>query len=369
MTNQALPTAPSSRGTNGLPIEQPKSWQPPRYQPAAYQPPPQGGPIAPSEQLNIISSMSPEPVVGQPGLPCEDCAPTQPEGWIGGVSLYVLAPKWSGGNAAYVQRTVNGFGAVDRMTTPFNYGVGAAPGLWLAYVTSGGNGVRANLFNFDQISNVTTVNGTNQSTSDPYALGVSGLGIFTVTPGAAFTSHSRLNITSADVEGVKFFSGSNWSMQAAAGVRYASVNQYYSAELGNSGLMDSKHLFSGLGPTISTSARRQIGKSNMGLFGSGRGALVFGSESMQYQQTVAGTSITATQSTNDWGVLPYAEVEFGMDYRMRLAGGRSIVFENAFVGQSWFGAGNSANANALDGTYSTSNLGLFGLRTAVNFSY
>ena len=81
----------------------------------------------------------------------------------------------------------------------------------------------------------------------------------------------------------------------------------------------------------------------------------------------------ASTATDD--VLPVAEIELGLRYEHPCSYGR-LFLETAFVGQAWFGAGNSANSGPITGTpwpdealETTSTLGLVGLKVAGGIRY
>ncbi|MBS0210616.1 MAG: hypothetical protein JSS27_16855 [Planctomycetes bacterium] len=296
----------------------------------------------------------------------------QGTGWVGGASVYVLRPVWTGGNGATMQRTVNNNGVFDRNTTPFDYGVSAVPALWLGYVAPTGNGARVNFFRFDQKAYANYVNPSGTTVVDPFAFGNSGMGLFSFNAGSLFQAESILQITTADIEATHQRCDPLWNWTIAAGVRYANLQQNYVGSVTNPSSafsqIDSNRRLNGAGPTVAFQGRRGIADSKLGVFGAARGALVFGTSKQVIQESLPGTTVTATDTITEWQVLPFVQLEAGIDYRYPLAGS-TIIIENAFVGQTWFGAGSSSNTNVLDGATSNANLGLFGLRSSIGLAY
>jgi hypothetical protein len=298
----------------------------------------------------------------------------QPANWVGGLSVYTLTPRWSSGNTALVVRTANSGNFFDRTTADFNYGYRVSPGFWLGYVGDSGVGVRTNFFQFNQSASNYAVS-SSSVLFDPYRFGGTDAGIFTSVNGAALLAQSSLQLMTWDLEATKRVNYENWTLTAAAGLRYLHLNQTYSADIsppsaanGFFARTEANHSFNGLGPTFAVNGRHALGDTSLGVFGGGRGSLLFGSLSQSVASFYPGANASSTDNTGGKGLLPVAELEIGIDYRQPI-GRVTLLIENSLIGQAWFNAGSASNTNGLDGSISSATLGLFGLRSSIGLTY
>jgi hypothetical protein len=280
--------------------------------------------------------------------------------WNGGVSAFVLKPHWTGGNIAYLDQNIStGIYSATSFATPYS----AAPAFWFGYETRSGDGIQFNYFQYSQTSNVNAVvpDGHKYLPSLDYR---------TTEAGETFTAGSGLKITTLDLEVTKRVQAWNWDWTATAGLRYLHLAQNYFD--GFEEKETTNNSFNGVGPTMSLGGRRPIGGSGLGFYSSARGALVFG------QQHAFASYFSQNSQSNTWGVIPTAQVQFGVDYRRQLWGNRAtLVIENGLIGQVFFNVGtpNSVTNIPWDLYYNTatasttSSLGLFGLRSSFGISF
>ena len=313
--------------------------------------------------------------------------PCQPSGnWVGGVNLYVLKAHWNTGNTAFTTTTApvagpGGPGTTTYTATPFSYDYSATPGAWFGYVHASGYGLRSNFFQYSQSSGVTTTAGAPvgfvQTINGPNGF------VSAVFPGTSpfFRANSSLAVNYFDAEATKTVNACNWSWTGSAGLRYLYQNQTFQAGAFNAaGVqatgLSTRQFFNGGGPTLSLDGRRPVGFRGLGFYGSGRGALMFGTTSRTATAVNALTGSTQVFSANNWGTVPFGELEFGGDYRRRL-GRATLVVENGLIGQAYFGVGSSsgfssapafANGILVPGQ-SSAILGLYGLRSSIGITY
>src|SRR5262249_54353864 len=145
-----------------------------------------------------------------------------------------------------------------------------------------------------------------------------------------------------------------WDLLCAAGLRFAEINQEYNAYVvGDSGSTQgpifasvvSGHSFHGTGPVVALEARRPLLKSDLALYGSVRGAILFGSATQNALDHFIGfgtTQFTPAQDHRD-RTLPVGEVELGLEYGRNMGSTRAIA-QVALVGQEWWGAGNASRS-------------------------
>jgi hypothetical protein len=173
----------------------------------------------------------------------------------------------------------------------------------------------------------------------------------------------------------------------SGGIRYAHLAQDYAAGSasafpfgGSTQIFDTldlllfSHNFNGAGPTFAVEGHRQLGHTTFALYGSVRGAVLFGSAHQRLFQGglehngSIGTSLGAVTDADS--VLPVGELEVGAEYGHCFGPVRAFA-QLAFVGQVWFGAGNASNSDGVftNGSANSTNLGLVGLtvRAGVDF--
>lgn len=150
----------------------------------------------------------------------------------------------------------------------------------------------------------------------------------------------------------------------AAGIRYAQMEQTYLGSLTNAagnqqGTIDYRHDIEGVGPTLYLRAQRPLGYG-MALFGSARGALLFGqstSELNSVEDLDLDDQLTTQRRTGRDDVLPIAEMQVGVQLLPPSGTVWHPYFHVALESQYWGGVG---NASSEDGS-----MGFFGGNVAI----
>jgi hypothetical protein len=208
-----------------------------------------------------------------------------------------------------------------------------------------------------------------------------GLGYLSNSPGDVLNFGTGLQIDSYDVELTQSCGGENWTCLVAGGVRYARLSQQYFTQetpLGNPAaydLVSSGHSFAGVGPTLAFEVRRRLCNSCVGVYGNGRGALLWG-ESGQCVYEVSNGNLPADMAvTCRDSLLSVAELEVGAEI-CKDCGHFQWFLRAGLVGQAWFGAGNSSNNGDIVNTSNNwrnvdnnSTLGLFGLSVSAGLNF
>jgi hypothetical protein len=272
-----------------------------------------------------------------------------------------------------------------RTVQDFQWDNSFSPLLWASVTGPDGLGARGRWFRFDQSANPlnvavgsSTTSTTVISSATPLGLAIPGFIPGTPTPGDfAFTSN--LKIESWDLEATQAITGNRWSLVLAGGVRYAHLSQNYGAFYQGTtpatfDSLLSGHNFDGVGPEVALDVWRTIGATNISLYATARGGLLFGDSKHSVTETF-GTGIVAaepvTAFANHEQSLPFVELEIGAEYDRKIGRGRAFV-QAALVGQEWFGAGNAsfdASIPNIPSSDTFSNLGLFGFKLAAGIRY
>jgi len=364
---------------------------------------------APPGQSRVIpdaTETAPPPTVVTPldggaileeGTPCceaSGCAESEGQSghFTGGVGLYVLSPHFSS-NPAYSTTTTTGTPGVTATVSTvgsvqdFSYNASVSPRVWLGYVGCDGLGGRVSYWHFDDSA-------TSQNFSVAPASAVSSIPVLNTvasfsTSGVgpdqfAATNNRRLDVI--DMEATQDVKAGSWQLLLSGGVRYTHIAQAYGAfhtgpnvvliggvpaPTGNTETDTeiSDDGFDGAGPTFAIEARRPLGCWGLSLFGSARGALLFGESRLsafETNQVTLGTSSTVlnttlTQDTEHRDdLLGVAELQLGAEWSCDLGSTRVFV-QPAFVGMFYDGPGTA--------TSTTGNLGFVGFSLAAGINY
>jgi hypothetical protein len=164
-------------------------------------------------------------------------------------------------------------------------------------------------------------------------------------------ANSQLKLQVEDFEATQQFSAGPLNFLLAGGVRLAHLNQEYNAfvnqQLGGPVQHEtilSGHNFLGAGPVAALEVRRCLGKCGLSLYGSGRGAVLFGSANQNALSSGSIGDPSPITVDSHWDpVLTVGELEGGFEYN-RMAGRARLFGQVALVGQEWFAAGNAARS-------------------------
>jgi hypothetical protein len=288
------------------------------------------------------------------------------------IGFMVLTPRWTSNPALTIINTGTGIASTEQRDFDFN--AQFVPTVSVGGVLANGFGARANWWAFavgDRVS--ASVSGTGQTIIPSGDSLFTGLGNTT-----ALLATARLRMNVWDFEFTDDIRLSRWVGLVGLGVRYAHLSQDYAASptdiaLGGATVIAS-HNFNGAGPTLALELHRDLGCAGLYFYGYGRGSVLFGnakesSEVVAIDDTL-GSFASATQKNP---VLPVGELDFGLGWNRAVS--RTVLYAQVgFVGQVWFGTGNSnidgvLSSLGLDTSHRNDNLGLIGLsfRTGVNF--
>jgi hypothetical protein len=294
-----------------------------------------------------------------------------------------------------------GTSSATTTTTNFDYDVDFGPKVVLGVAGAGGWGLRGSWWLIDEESRtggLTNRDATGHTVvrSTP-AIGVPGFsspGTVAKAFGVFNDNFGFLNHIRADdwiLEASKEFQGDLWSLLVTGGARYTYISQGYFASRVNSGtgslgtskvtlIQDSDniaagHNFGGIGPTVSLDFHRQIAQTCFALYGTARGSVLFGDETMTaFQLTVENAKITpkkgpvtvinsstlvSGRSTGE-ATVPMGDFEVGVNWSKN-AGRARLYLQAGIVDETWWNTGSATTPHGL--------LGFFGLQIMAGVNY
>jgi hypothetical protein len=243
----------------------------------------------------------------------------------------------------------------------FDYDMEFTPRAFVGWQNCDGLGWRATWWQFDHsaadLSANPPANGFGEIALPPFGDVDISSNIATDT----FSAVSDLNAYAVDLEATKQTSFASWNFGVGGGIRYASSEQHYFAQVRETGnvlrdQVDYQHSIEGIGPTISIDACRPWSRQ-LGTFCKARGSVLFGdgeSRLIAGEDLDLANSFTTTRTTGRDDLLSIAEIQVGI--RWQASQNRNLVLRpfltSAFEGQIWNGAGNATSEEG--------NLGFFG---------
>jgi hypothetical protein len=301
---------------------------------------------------------------------CGDCVTYSP-----GQSLYVgfeaaiVKPRFEN-NEAFTVMASDGALFETFNEIHFDYDMEFTPRVFVGWQRCDGIGLRATWWQFDNsagnLSANPPANGFGEIALPPFGDVDISSNIGTDT----FTAASELNAYSLDLEATKQTMFSSWSFGVGGGVRYASAEQRYFAQVRETGnvlrdQVDFRHSIEGIGPTISIDAYRPWTRQ-IGTFCKARGSVLFGDGESRLsagEDLDVMNSFNTTRNTGRDDLLSIAEIQVGIRCQASPHRRRAIkpFVVCAFEGQIWNGAGNATSEEG--------NLGFFGFTTGCGFNW
>lgn len=307
-------------------------------------------------------------ICGEP-IGCGGVVGCNPRRMYAGFEFTFVKPRFEN-NVAFTLTESDGAGNDTISDAEFDHDLELTPRVYVGWKNTNGVGLRATWWQFDHESSPAAGthpdNGFGNITHP--AFGTVNIG--TTQLNEQFQAGSTLNAYTIDIEATKETSFCGWDLGVAGGVRYASAEQGYDAQLRSGadvllGQIDYHQSIEGIGPTISLSASRQLTRRTA-LFTRARGSVLFGDGESHLQ---AGedldltTSFSTTRIASRDDLLSIAEIQLGFKWQGdRLAHRVFTPFVAvAMEGQVWNGAGNATSEEG--------NLGFFGFTTNVGIDW
>ena len=271
---------------------------------------------------------------------CRSCC--ECPGLYGGYSFVFAKPHFKEAFQASVIDGVTG----QLQLLPFQYDYDLTPRVWLGYYNPCGIGARASYWSYDHDGDPRSITATPTSVASAHALTV----IFPATitaavPGDVLTTTDELSTQTLDLEGTLPGHFGKVTVLMSGGVRYVRLEQNLASTVSTGGnptqFLNWGRKFEGLGPTMGAEFHYQLGCSNWSLFGSGRGALLYGDKDLdRFTNVTSAQTPTPYASLHDADeVVGMGEVQLGAEWTLRTARGWNLLMRGTYEGSLWAEAG------------------------------
>lgn len=266
-----------------------------------------------------------------------------------------MKPRFSE-NVAYTTMVGDGNNNDAFVDTEFDYDLELTPRVWVEAGLSNNWSWRVSWWQFDHAPGglaTSPVANFGEITHPDFG----DVDISTTIDTDTFFATSRLNAYTIDFEGLKTGQVGCWKLGVGGGVRYASVEQGYYAQLRDDqdsviGEIDFDHKLEGAGPTMLVSVRRPFW-NGVRLAAAARGSLLFGDGTSRLFSSEDTTPSTTVRVRGRDDLLPIGEARVGLEWTSpKKRGSGQWLISTATEGQVWGNAGNAASE--------TADLGFFG---------
>ena len=295
--------------------------------------------------------------------PCsKDYYPT----WLVGYESVFVKPRFSQ-NVAFTTFVEDLNMNMEFVDTEFNYDLQYSPRVWIGTSFNQEWAWRFTYWQYDQSpatvsASPDAVNGeiSHPSFTHLDVGSTAGVDISTTVATDVFSASSELNAYTFDFEALTHTRFCRWQLGVGGGIRYASSQQSYAAELRNAantllGNIDYTQEIEGVGPTVSLTAQRRLAYQ-VNLVWAARASVLFGDG---VSRLTAGEDLnlvnpfTTTRTTNREDLLPIGEARLGLEWvSPKHRRGFQWVLNSSMEGHVWGNAGSASSE--------TADLGFFG---------
>lgn len=304
------------------------------------------------EQVNRLSggkqvSWSPgewaTPCPGCSNQACPHCNCDEEAGFYAGYSFLFAKPQMKESFQATVLHAPTGTSHL----IPFSTDYDLTPRIWFGFQTEDGPGLRARYWQYDHEANTFSQRAT--FTSFPGATATTVIFpavISTAAPGDLLNVRSGLEVHTTDLEGTIAHTLGRTELLVGGGIRHASMNQHYSAQVTRMGALlgditwDRK--FEGTGLILSGDARHPLGDNGFAVVGNVRGSLLFGEKTINRRvigdlTPTPGAPIISFQDADE--VTGIFEAAIGAEWSGQIGKSTEVFLRALYETQLWTAAG------------------------------
>jgi hypothetical protein len=286
--------------------------------------------------------------------------------WNAGFAFAFVEPRYS--NNAALTVSDSGTSSATATETRFDYDLELSPRLWLEWGCAESWGWRVQWWQLDEDANQVLAEAPASGLGLVAPVDFPEIDISVSLPGETLRADSHVKLYAIDFEGMRQVDFGCWSLMAAGGLRYASIEQEYRAEATNtagaqSGAIQENRSLEGIGPTFLLEVRRPL-TPRVAVFSNARASLLFGDGETTLtagEDLDLVSAFTTTRSSANDDLLPILEAQWGVDWRTSITPCHDFYLTAALEGQWWSGVGSASDGDA--------DLGLFGFVFGLGLQY
>ena len=264
-------------------------------------------------------------------------------GFSAGYGFLFLRPHVSDGTAA-VSRAASGGGFVSRQRD-FDFDLTSGSRIFAELIRPDAIGLRVTYSGLESDANTVRLPGTASGVSSaalPAAFApVTNVLAGGVTAGAGdvLTARNEVQFSVFDVDATRRLRAGNWLLNTGGGLRFARLEQTYSATVSgaNPGSAGSEFEFDGAGLTGYAEARRPIGQTGFAFLTSARIALLAGENDSEARTRQNGVVNVGRSTRTDF--VPTGELQVGGEWSAWINQSTLFFTQAAYEGQIWGGVG------------------------------
>lgn len=268
--------------------------------------------------------------------------------WNSGIDIIIAKPLYSNNLALRDSSQVSSQQlAVENVE--FDYDFEMSPRVWVGYESASAIGIRASWWQYanqaNELSLAPSANGFGRIEHPAFG----DVDISAITPTERMLANANLDVYAIDLELTRRAELGAGTFLLSGGIRFASLDQNYSARLLNSnstvaGAIDYRQHVRGIGPTMSASVARSL-TERWQWFATGRGSLLMGEGE---ERLTAGEDLDflnpqrTTEVANRDQLLPIMDLQLGTSYSWQRWGSFQPTLRGGWEMSWWGDVGNNS---------------------------
>ena len=258
---------------------------------------------------------------------------------------------------------------VGNTAVPFDYDYELAPRTWLGWQSCRGGGFRSTYFRLDQDApreSVMAVTGATPVFIYIYGSAGNLSRNAQANVGETLTSNHSLKLQALDLEATQHFRWQAFQGTLGGGVRLARVDQYFHGQVHNGAGVLQEAVWndlkvSGIGPTLSFQATRDIARSRLSFYGGFRGSLLMGKTEQKIYEMKGAYTTELEDAASQREVLTTFEMSIGLQWKQSLGQHANCFARAGYECQAWQDVGGPVD--------STSTIGLDAITLALGLQF
>lgn len=272
--------------------------------------------------------------------------------WVSGIDTLIAKPLYSN-NLGLRESSQISSQQFSIENVEFDYDFKTSPRVWIGYQAASAIGIRASWWQYANQANeiilAPSANGFGRIEHPAFG----DVDISAITPTEQMLANANLDVYAIDLELTRSSDLGPGTLLVSGGIRFASLDQCYSATLFNSnsiraGSIDYRQHVSGIGPTVSASIARNL-TNRWQWYATGRGSLLMG-EGTDRLEAGEDLDFVNPQRTTEVGgrdqLLPIVDLQLGTKWSLSRWGRFQPSLRSGWELSWWGDVGNSSGGGS-----------------------